>query len=205
MNKIIEELKHHIPFTIFGALTGMLLMIAFRDLPQRAAHHLFYVFHPLHVVLSAMVTTAVFKKHQCEFPGCKCSIWKIVLIGYVGSVGIATLSDSLIPYFGESLLRLPHTEAHIGFIEHWWIVNPAAFAGIAIAYFWPRTKLPHTGHVLISTWASLFHVLMALGQGVATYVYVGIFLFLFLTVWLPCCVSDIAFPLLFVNHKLCRK
>jgi hypothetical protein len=111
----------------------------------------------------------------------------------------------LIPYLGESLLGLPHAETHIGFIEGWWIVNPAALAGIVIAYFWPRTKLPHTGHVLISTWASLFHVLMALGQGVASYVYVGIFLFLFLSVWLPCCVSDIVFPLLFVNHKLCRK
>jgi hypothetical protein len=205
MNKIIEELKHHIPFTIFGALSAILLVIIFRDLSQRVAYRLFYVFHPLHVVLSAMVTTSIFKKHQCEFPGCKCSIWQIVFVGYMGSIGIATLSDSLIPYFGELLLQLPHTEAHIGFIERWWIVNPAALVGIAIAYFWPQTKLPHTGHVLISTWASLFHVLMALGQGVATYVYVGIFLFLFLSVWLPCCVSDIAFPLLFVNHKLCRK
>jgi len=30
---------------------------------------------------------------------------------------------------------------------------------------------------------------------------VTIFIFLFLAVWLPCCVSDIVFPLLFVTNE----
>jgi hypothetical protein len=28
---------------------------------------------------------------------------------------------------------------------------------------------------------------------------VGVFVVLFIAVWLPCCISDIVFPLLFVN------
>ena len=142
----------------------------------------------------------MFKIHKCTTEG-RCSFWPVLAVGYVGSIGIATLSDSLIPYSGEWLLRLPHLQAHIGFIDEWWLVNPAAILGVAIGYFWPRTKFPHAGHVLLSTWASLFHVMMALGNGLAAIKYIGIFVFLFLSVWIPCCLSDIIFPLLFVRDK----
>jgi len=46
-------------------------------------------------------------------------------------------------------------------IEKWWLVNPLAFLGIAIAWFWPHARLPHAAHVWLSTWASLFHMTMA--------------------------------------------
>ena len=128
-----------------------------------------------------------------------CSVVPLILVGYFGSVGIATLSDSLIPYVGEALLNMPRREAHIGFIEKWWLVNPLAIIGIMIAYFKPSTKFPHAAHVLISTWASLFHIIMAAGKGMGMLVYVAVFFFLFIAVWLPCCVSDIVFPLLFVK------
>jgi hypothetical protein len=117
----------------------------------------------------------------------------------VGSIGIATLSDSVIPYLGEILLNMPHREIHLGFIEKWWLVNPLALFGIGIAYLRPSTKFPHFGHVLLSTWASLFHIIMALGQTLNWFTYFGIFIFLFLSVWIPCCLSDIVFPLLFVK------
>ncbi|OIO75096.1 MAG: hypothetical protein AUJ85_04095, partial [Elusimicrobia bacterium CG1_02_37_114] len=131
----------------------------------------------------------------------KCNLWILLLIGYTGSVGIATLSDSIIPFVGESLLNLPNKGIHIGFIEKWWLVNPLALAGIAVAYFKPSTKFPHYGHVLISTWASLFHFFMAMNQTLNLFSYIIIFFFLFLAVWIPCCVSDIVFPLLFVRQK----
>jgi len=90
---------------------------------------------------------------------------------------------------------------HIGFIEKWWLVNPLAIIGIIIAYFSPKTKFPHFGHVLLSTWASLFHIILAIGKSLNWYSYLVIFLFLFIAVWIPCCVSDIAFPLLFVKDR----
>ena len=121
------------------------------------------------------------------------------MIGYTGSVGIATMSDSVIPYLGEFLLNLPNRGLHIGFIEKWWLVNPAALLGIMIGYRERTTKFPHYGHVLISTWASLFHVIMALGKTVSGIQIVVISLFLFLAVWIPCCTSDIVYPLLFVR------
>jgi len=125
----------------------------------------------------------------------------LLVVGYVGAIGVATLSDSLIPYLGEILLRMPRAEPHIGFIERWWLINPLALIGVAIAYFKPRTKFPHAGHVLVSTWASLFHIAMAAEEGLGLATYVAIFIFLFLAVWLPCCISDIVFPLLFVRKQ----
>ena len=97
------------------------------------------------------------------------------------------------------MLNLPNRGSHIGFIEEWRLVNPLAFIGIMIGYFKPSTKIPHAGHVLISTWASLFHIVMAVGATVSAGIYIAIFFFLFLAVWAPCCTSDIIFPLLFVR------
>jgi len=199
--QISEELKHHAPFTVFGAITGVIIMILFQKIPSRIAFNIFYTLHPLHIVLSALVTTSMYELHRCGHIRGKCNLWILFIIGYTGSIGIATLSDSIIPYLGESLLRMANREVHIGFIEKWWLVNPLAIIGIAIAYFRPTTKFPHAGHVLISTWASLFHIIMATGRPLNWFSYVIIFFFLFLAVWLPCCISDIVFPLLFVKEK----
>lgn len=198
--RILKELRNHAPFTTLGALTGIIVMLFFYRLPEGTAFQVFSVLHPLHVVLSALVTASIYQHYKCGKLKIKCNLFTLLAIGYFGSVGIATLSDSIIPYLGEVILNLPNRGLHLGFIEHWWIVNPAAFLGVAIAYYWPRTKFPHAGHVLLSTWASLFHIIMALGGTINWFLSIAIFFFLFLAVWVPCCVSDIVFPLLFVGE-----
>ncbi len=189
------EMRRHVPFTMLGTLTGILIMVAFvfLDVPRAVSVTLFWSLHPLHVLLSALVTTAMFTLHSHS------RLWRIVVIGYVGSVGIATVSDSIIPYLGECLLNLPNRGVHLGFLEKWWLVNPLAGLGILIGYYWPRTRLTHAGHVLLSTWASLFHMTMALGGSYTAATYLVCAVFLFLAVWVPCCTSDIVFPLLFVR------
>ncbi len=201
IKQIANELTRHAPLTALGAVTGIIMMaiIVFGNaLPQvsQASQTVFYILHPTHIVLSAIVTTAMYRKHSDG------KIWPSILIGYFGAIGIATISDSVIPYLGEALLNLPNKGIHIGFIEKWWIVNPAAFIGIAIGCWKQSTKLPHSGHVLISTWASLFHIIMALGETVNWIILLVLFLFLFLAVWFPCCLSDIIFPLLFTRQRL---
>ena len=134
-------------------------------------------------------------------------IWAAILIGYFGSIGIATISDAVIPYLGGALLGVK-MGFHAPFIEttkmpvigitKWQIVNSAALIGIAIGYLRPTTKFPHSGHVLLSTWASLFYF-TAFGTAYWLPLLPAIFLFLFLSVWIPCCLSDIVFPLLFVR------
>ncbi|MFC1489873.1 hypothetical protein ACFL6K_01555 [Candidatus Latescibacterota bacterium] len=174
-------------------------MIFAQKIPTDISYELFYVFHPAHVFFSAMATASIFRLHQQKTG--KYFFVRVFVIGFIGSIGIATLSDSIIPYIGELLLGLPKTAAHIGFIEEWWLVNPLAVLGIMAAYFRPSTKLTHSMHVLLSTWASLFHIIMAFGDTVASPVYIAVFFFLFFAVWAPCCGSDIIFPLLFVEKE----
>ncbi len=228
---ISSELKHHAPFTLFGAATGIVCMLLFHNAGQTVNHRLFLVFHPAHVVLSAIVTASLLKRYEKDV-----SLVKLLVIGYLGAVGVATVSDCVLPYFGESILGVavpthadlhhhvgdePHAHdhdhgtaghddhshedcatrprLHLGFIEDWYLVNPAALLGIFIAYFWPRTTFPHAGHVLVSTWASSFHVLMNTHTELTAMMLVGVFVVLFIAVWLPCCISDIVFPLLFIK------
>ena len=193
-----KELKAHAPFTMFGTLTGIAIMVVLlvAQVPRSFSASLFWSLHPLHVLLSALVTAGMFRLHG------RAGLWGTIAIGYVGSIGIATLSDCIIPYVGESLLGLPNKRLHLGFIEKWWLVNPMAGMGIAVAFLWPRTKFPHAGHVLLSTWASLFHMTMALGGVLSPLTLAAIPVFLFLAVWLPCCTSDIVFPLLFSKEPV---
>ena len=196
-----HELAKHLPFTLFGAVTGVIVMLVFRGIAQETAHRLFYVLHPIHVFLSAIVTASLFAAYKYGPTKNPRQLLSIFVIGYVGAVGIATLSDSVIPHIGELLLNMPYAHAHIGFLEKWWLIHSAAIAGILVAYFRPTTHFSHTGHVLISTWASLFHVLMAKGESLSIMVMILVFIFLTLSVWIPCCVSDIIFPLLFIKKK----
>ena len=240
LTRILAELRSHAPFTLFGAATGVLCMLLFKGSGAEVNHRLFQVFHPAHVILSAIVTASLFKLYRG-----KVRFLGILLVGYVGAIGVATLSDCILPFFGESILgvaipihanlhshgqanghdRQDHSAVHsneehaseaesgketppvrarlhLGFIEDWYVVNPAALLGIIIAYLWPRTKFPHAGHVLVSTWASSFHVLMNTHRELSLMMLVGAFVVLFTAVWLPCCISDIVFPLLFVNSDV---
>jgi hypothetical protein len=197
LKTIKTELKAHAPFTAFGALTGVavLLLMLWMGASRSWSMSLYWGCHPLHVFLSALVTAGMYRVHT------RGGLRNTILVGYVGSVGIATLSDSVIPYLGESLLQYPYREIHLGFVEKWWLVNPLALAGIVLAYFWPKTAIPHAGHVLLSTWASLFHMTMALGGSIQILDILLISLFLFLAVWVPCCTSDIVFPLVFASGR----
>ena len=198
--RIAHELKEHALFTFFGAFTGIIILILLvfgNLLPQvsSSSKNIFYILHPTHILLSALVTTTLYIKYG------KRKIWLTIVIGYTGSIGIATISDSIIPYLGEVLLDLPNPGIHIGFLEEPLITNTPAFIGILLGYWKGTTKFPHAGHVLISTWASLFHIIMALGTTVSFIQTIGILIFLFLAVWLPCCTSDIIYPILFSRKK----
>lgn len=229
-NLLAQELKHHAPFTLLGACTGIICMLLFKHTGQTVNLRMFQVFHPTHVFLSAVVTASLFRLRSG-----KASLLSILLVGYFGSIGVATLSDCVIPFFGEDILgaTIPshgalhettpqpsadqaddgqeagHTHSgphlHLGFIEEWYIVNPAALLGILLAFYIPHDKLhtalPHAGHVLISTWASSFHVLMNMTGPFTATLLLGFLIVLFIAVWVPCCISDIVFPLLFVGPE----
>jgi len=202
---MVKEMLRHAPFTVFGAATGIVVMliIIYFDVPGDISNVLFYILHPLHVVLSALVTTAMYRLYG------RGNIWLAIIIGYTGSVVVAAVSDSVIPFLGGTLLHIP-MELELPFMEtakmpyigiaKWQVVNSAALIGIAIGYLKPVTRFPHSIHVLLSTWASLFGFT---AFGIANWIPLlpYVFLFLFLAVWIPCCFSDIIYPLLWIKGK----
>jgi hypothetical protein len=205
VKRIAHELKEHVPFTALGALTGIIILVivVLGHVPAHISQTAFYISHPLHILLSALVTTAMYMRYK------KGKIWAAILIGWTGSVGIATISDAIIPYLGGTLLHIPMefevpfidtTKMPVIGIEKWIVINSVALAGIAIGYWRQTTKIPHFGHVLLSTWASLFYF-TAFGTADWIHLLPYIFLFLFLSVWIPCCLSDIVYPLLFLRKK----
>jgi hypothetical protein len=193
LRRIGIELATHAPFTAAGAVSGIIVMaiVVITKTPSNISETIFYILHPAHVLFSAIVTTAMYRRYSTG------KLWAAILVGYTGSIGTATLSDAIIPYLGGESLRIG-IEFHLPFIEEWWLVNPAAFLGIFIGYLRPSTKLPHAAHIFLSTWASLFYfTAFSVTDWLPLLPFV--FLFLFLAVWLPCCFSDIVYAHFFLG------
>ncbi len=190
---ILRELRHHAPFTALGALTGVFLLSLTAGSLARGEHErLFHLLHPLHLLLSALVTTAVYGKYGR-------GRGEALAVGFLGSVGICTLSDVLLPHAGGLVMGIP-MHLHLCLAEHPWLVLSASLLGAGLGMGRPGTEIPHSGHVLVSTYASAFY-LTAFGSPSSWLPLLpALFLLLFLTVWLPCCTSDFIFPLLFVGR-----
>lgn len=189
------ELKRHMPFTALGALTGIAIMAAFvaAKVSHETSELFFEIAHPVHILLSTIVTTALFRRYRQSWLAA-------VAVGGLGSVVLCVLSDILLPYAGAVLLGA-HVHFHLCLLEkEWWLVVLGAVVGVAIGLWRPGTRLPHAGHVFVSTWASLFY-LTAHGQTQWLPLLPAVFLLLFVAVWVPCCFSDILFPLLVAGKR----
>lgn len=205
---ILLELARHLPYSIFGISLGIVFMGIFTFLAillgsenrmPAASQELFHVFHPIHVLFSAVATTAMFWKHEKRLP-------KAIVIGFAGSAGICSLSDIFFPFVGGTLLGVP-IRLHICLIETPGLILPFAMTGIlaglvANQSFEHSFEYSHSAHVFISSMASILYLIgfsaidwiHSLGQ---------VFIITIVAVMIPCCTSDIAFPLACV-HRGCE-
>lgn len=198
---ILKELQKHLPYTIFSVAMGMMalgvltVLIEAKKFPQ-ASQNLFHIFHPLHILFSAIATTAMFWRHDKK-------ILKAVSIGFVGAVGLCGISDIFIPFVAGYLLGVK-MHLHICILADPMLVLPFLFFGIFMGFILPTvlgsTIFSHAAHVLISSMASIFYLA---SFGLTEWIPVGgmVFIYMVLAVMIPCCTSDIIFPLLFVKKK----
>jgi len=208
MNKFLQhlgkELEKHLPYTIFSVslgliLVGILTYLAFifkaENFPQ-GTQSLFHVFHPLHMLFSATATTAMFWRHERNLA-------KAVIIGFIGAVGICGVSDIIIPYVSGFLLGT-RMELHICIIRHPALILPFVFFGIFTGLIVPRTIestiFSHSTHVILSSMASILY-LVSFGLTNWISVFGMVFVYTVLAVTIPCCTSDIVFPLLFTKDE----
>ncbi|RLI04693.1 hypothetical protein DRO26_04095 [Candidatus Bathyarchaeota archaeon] len=144
--------------------------------------------------LSSTATTAVFWRHKKK-------ITEAFVVGVVGSVGICTISDIIIPYLG--VLPVETIEFHPCFLIHPQLVFPPAIVGVLVGVFLTQitrksSLFSHGFHVLVSALASTFY-LVAFGSLSLVQILPLVFVVVFLAVLIPCCTSDILFPMLFVG------
>jgi hypothetical protein len=131
---------------------------------------LFHLFHPMHMLFSAAATTAMFWRYERR-------VLKAMIIGIIGAVGV---------------------------IQHPQLVLPFAAVGVIIGLTAAQsvsrsTFLWHSLHVFSSTMASIFYLIGPFGR-VGWIDSIGIvFVFIVVAVMVPCCFSDIGFPLLLVG------
>ncbi len=205
---ILTELMHHIPFSVFGVMIGILMMgvLTFiasvsghgHDL-EAAAAELYHVFHPSHILLSAVSATAMFVKHDGNTV-------KAVAVGFLGSILLCSLSDAVFPYVGGLLIG-GHMHFHIDILEHPGIILPFAAVGTVAGLAAPRsfekaTEYSHSMHVFVSAVASILY-LLAFGLDHWTHAVGGVFMVTIVSVMLPCCLSDIVLPLT-CTHAHCH-
>ena len=232
MDKILHELKHHLPFTVFSGVAAIIIVAILTvaitavldtqdshenetleeedDHDDDHHHHgvgklgsyfydLFHVFHPLHALFSGAATTAMFWRYDKK-------LWKAVIIGLIGSLAICGISDIFFPFIGGTFAGID-MEFHICLIEHPMVVVPFAIIGIILGLITcevfigrKSTIFSHSGHIFISTMASILY-LVTFGYTNWMEELFIVFIIVILAVFIPCCISDIVFPLLFTEKK----
>lgn len=212
-----DELYEHLPYTVLSVAAGLaflatLTFVAIAASPEApggqepgalnprfglAARAVFHVFHPLHALLSAVATVAMFWRHERRW-------FKAVVVGLLGSVGFCGVSDIFLPYLAGLLLGAENMEMHICIIRHPMMIAPFVIAGVLLGLLLPSsthksTIFSHSAHVLISSVASIMYLV---AFGLTNWVEVAgmVFVYMVFAVMIPCCASDILFPLLLTGE-----
>jgi len=213
---LVVELREHVPFSVTAVVIGLMLAGVLCVLAsafggeaaslEHAGHDhagdatmnpygvmFFHLFHPAHMLFSAAATTAMFVRYEKKFI-------KAMVIGLLGATIVCGLSDIAMPQISLWILGA-HVPLHLCIVHHPDIVVPFALVGVLIGV-WAAggvqrsTIMYHSMHVFASTMATIFYMVSALGL-VDWIDQIGrLFLFIIPAVVVPCCLSDIVFPML---------
>jgi len=211
---LVVELREHVPFSVSAVAIGLIVAGAICILgfgsegqaPAKALHDhaggdrlanpaelFFHLFHPAHMLFSAAATAAMFHRYENKPV-------KAVVTGLIGAIGVCGVSDIAAPHVSLLILGVK-TPWHICVWEHPTLVLPFAAVGVLVGIAAARsvvrsTIISHSLHVFASTMASIFYMVGPLGI-IAWINEIGkVFGFVVLAVVVPCCVSDIVFPML---------
>jgi hypothetical protein len=122
----------------------------------------------------------------------------------IGSASVCAIGDIAFPWLGGRLLGRS-MEVHVCATEEPWLVWPCValgvFTGIAGAQFVKRVTIySHSAHVVVSSVASAIY-LVAFGLSDWLSKLGWVLPILIVAVMMPCCLSDIVFPLVFMRRR----
>ena len=204
------ELREHVPFSVSAVAIGLIAAGAICILgpatvsndgttasARDPADLFFHLFHPAHMLFSAAATAAMFMRHEKNWG-------KAALVGFTGAVIVCGISDIVMPQCSIMLMgkSLPW---HICVLEHPMLVLPFAGIGVIVGVLAAAggtsqsTIFSHSMHVFVSTMASIFYLIGPFGRFEWIHELGWVFLFICVAVMIPCCLSDIVYPLLFTR------
>ncbi len=158
---------------------------------------LFHLFHPAHMLFSGAATAAMFYRYERR-------VAKALIVGFSGAVLVCGISDIAMPSAALLLLG-KQVHPHICVWEHPMLVLPFAGMGVALGVLAASggvvrsTIFSHSLHVSVSTMASIFFMIGAFGRLEWINDLGVVFLCICLAVMIPCCLSDIVYPLIFTR------
>jgi hypothetical protein len=193
MNFFLKEFEEHLPFAIFVSFIAILLVLIGQLFDFHLGRGVFEWTHFIHLFFSAAATSAVYARYRKN-------LLIGVLIGIVGAILIGSLSDVLLPFAGASIFQIP-VLFHLPILEEPFLVIGVSLMGAILGYLIKRSLFSHSIHVFLSVFASLFYLINYAVIGDNLLLWLLGFLIVIITVWLPCCFSDIGFPMLFVGKR----
>lgn len=194
-NRILHELKEHLPFTAVATLIAMAI-VALGFLINKTSFisyttSLFYIFHPAHIFFASIVSSAIYFRY-------KKNILAAIAVGFIISIVIGSISDVIFPYLGGIIFGL-ETSFHLPILEIPWLIILVSLSGCSLAIL-GFTKIPHFLHVFLSVFASLLYIL-AFSIPLNFLSLIIVFIITFISVVVPCCLGDIVFPLMFQKSR----
>ena len=206
---LATELAVHLPFSVSAVAIGLIFagVLSVVTVPSAAGGSghadapsmhllLFHLFHPAHMLFSAAATTAMFWRYDRR-------MGRAVVVGLTGAIVVCGISDIVLPALSAWILGKGFAWPwHICVIDHPGLVIPFAVVGIALGLtaavgVQSSTFFSHSLHVFASTMASIFYLTNHYATPTEWIHDVGpVFILIILAVLVPCCLSDIAFPVL---------
>jgi len=207
-HSITEEVMCHFPYAVFSVAFGLAILsfISFvsmcnldNDATCKGAHLLFHSFHFMHIVFAATGTLITYFRFSKN-------IWKGMLIGAGTAAVFCTLSDSVLPYLGGTLLGVD-MHFHLCFLSEMDKILPFLLVGLLNGYVMSKhhasrqaiySIFSHFVHILVSSFAAMFYLV---SHGFVDWsANIGfVFLFLIIAVVVPCTFSDVVVPMFFAK------
>lgn len=199
-----SELVCHTPYAIFSVAFCLIILsfISFAFLGNlntpvfyKGSRMLFHCFHFMHLIFAGtgvLITFFRFSKN----------IFKGIIVGALTTITFCTLSDSILPYIGGTIMGVK-MHFHLCFISELKNVLPFLCIGLLNGIIMSRhhasrqtfySVSSHFIHIFISSLASSFYLV---SHGfVDWYHNIGfVFVFLIIATVIPCTLSDVVVPM----------
>ncbi len=191
-----KEVLEHLPFTLIGMVFGLVLVFVgsfgFKIILSEEAFHFS---HFLHIFFSAAAAAALMTFYESSYA-------RSVIVGMLSAIFLCTLSDTLIPYWGAMLLG-KEPEFHLCGLEHPMMTLLIALLGTNLGLVWLKgfehcSRWNHLFHIFISSAASGIYLFSFSSQIFISEI-LGVLVILFISIFLPCLVSDVIIPMFLVH------